>query len=111
MSVCIVSASATVCLYGSTCDETRISVLLFLSLVICPLVHFMFVSPIKLIFASFWHFEPLVLNKKITFFFTCPILTNSACRASSFLRADLGDSGSTSLKERRFNMFWGEKGT
>lgn len=45
------------------------------------------------------------------FFFTCPILTNSACRASSFLRADLGDSGSTSLKDRRFNMFWGEKGT
>lgn len=42
---------------------------------------------------------------------TCPILTNSAWRASSFLRADFGDSGNTSLKDRLFNMFWGEKGT
>lgn len=37
---------------------------------------------------------------------TCPILTNSAWRASSFFRADLGDSGRTSLKDRLFSMFW-----
>lgn len=48
---------------------------------------------------------------RVYYFVTWPILTNSACRASSFLRADFGDSGSTSLKDRRFNMFWGEKGT
>lgn len=36
---------------------------------------------------------------------TCPTLTNSAWRASSFFRADLGDSGNTSLKERLFSMF------
>lgn len=53
----------------------------------------------------------LKLIKHVYYFFTCPILTNSACRASSFLRADFGDSGSTSLKDRRFSMFWGEKGT
>lgn len=54
-----------------------------------------------------------LLKKKkcVHYFVTCPILTNSACRASSFLRADFGDSGSTSLKDRRLSMFWGEKGT
>lgn len=36
---------------------------------------------------------------------TCPTLTNSAWRASSFFRADLGDSGKTSLKERLLSMF------
>lgn len=36
---------------------------------------------------------------------TCPILTNSAWRASSFFRADLGDSGKTSLKDRLLSMF------
>lgn len=50
-------------------------------------------------------------EKCVHYFVTCPILTNSACRASSFLRADFGDSGSTSLKDRRLSMFWGEKGT
>ena len=40
---------------------------------------------------------------------TCPILTNSAWRASSFFLADLGDSGKTSLKDRLLSMFWKRK--
>lgn len=68
MSVCIVSASATLCLYG---------VLHSLSLVICPLVHLMFVSPIKPIFFGtlslcFSCSPPAfytVLNKKKIYFF------------------------------------------